>query len=113
MSQLQTTSTRRSWAGGAELIVRYLAEGVAKRGHEVTVVSTCDPSAEPYPEEFANGVRIIRFFPKKSLLEFRSETAGGAGQGTLASARRVERRGLAKACEIYSRLGRRPCCTPT
>jgi glycosyltransferase involved in cell wall biosynthesis len=51
-------------AGGAELIVQYLAEGLAERGHRVTVVSTCGPDMEPYPVEHKNGVEVIRFFPK-------------------------------------------------
>lgn len=51
-------------AGGAELIVQYLAEGLAARGHRVTVVSTCAPEMEPYPVEHRNGVEVIRFFPK-------------------------------------------------
>ncbi len=51
-------------AGGAELIVAYLAEGLAKRGHHVRVVSTCSPEMEPYPTEMQNGVEVIRFFPK-------------------------------------------------
>ena len=51
-------------AGGAELIVQYLAEGLAARGCRVTVVSTCGPEMEPYPVEHKNGVEVIRFFPK-------------------------------------------------
>lgn len=51
-------------AGGAELIVKYLAEELAQRGHRVTVVSTCGPEMEPYPVEQQNGVEVIRFFPK-------------------------------------------------
>ncbi len=51
-------------AGGAELIVAMLAEGLAGRGHRVTVVSTCSPQSEPYPVENRNGVEVIRFFPK-------------------------------------------------
>src|SRR5277367_2025709 len=51
-------------AGGAELIVSYLAEGLAQRGHRVTVVSTCGPEMDPYPSEYRNGVEVIRFFPK-------------------------------------------------
>lgn len=51
-------------AGGAELIVQYLAEGLVTRGHRVTVVSTCGPEMEPYPVEHKNGVEVIRFFPK-------------------------------------------------
>ncbi len=51
-------------AGGAELIVAYLAEGLAARGHKVSVVSTCAPDMEPYPIEMQNGVEVIRFFPK-------------------------------------------------
>ncbi len=50
-------------AGGAELIVSYLCEGLVKRGHRVTVVSTCGPDMEPYPVETRNGVEVIRFFP--------------------------------------------------
>lgn len=51
-------------AGGAELIVSYLAEGLVERGHQVTVISTCGPEMEPYPIEMRNGVEILRFFPK-------------------------------------------------
>jgi glycosyltransferase involved in cell wall biosynthesis len=51
-------------AGGAELIVSYLAEGLVKRGLRVTVVSTCGPEMEPYPTESRGGVEVIRFFPK-------------------------------------------------
>jgi glycosyltransferase involved in cell wall biosynthesis len=51
-------------AGGAELIVQYLAEGLVERGHRVTVVSTCGPEMEPYPVEHRGGVEVIRFFPK-------------------------------------------------
>lgn len=51
-------------AGGAELIVQYQAEELARRGFEVTVVSTCGPEMEPYAEEHTNGVTILRFFPK-------------------------------------------------
>lgn len=50
-------------AGGAELIVSYLAQEVARRGHEVTVVSTCGPEMEPYPDQLSDGVKVIRFFP--------------------------------------------------
>jgi glycosyltransferase involved in cell wall biosynthesis len=50
-------------AGGAELIVAWLSEELAARGHLVTVVSTCGPEMEPYPVEQANGVTVIRFFP--------------------------------------------------
>lgn len=50
-------------AGGAELIVAYLGEELVRRGHEVTVVSTCGPEAEPYPDEVREGVRVVRFFP--------------------------------------------------
>ncbi len=57
-------------AGGAELIVAYLAEGLAAAGHRVTVVSTCGPEAEPYPIETRNGVEIIRFFPKNFYWSF-------------------------------------------
>jgi glycosyltransferase involved in cell wall biosynthesis len=51
-------------AGGAELIVQYLAEGLVENGNRVTVVSTCGPEMEPYPVEHRNGVEIIRFFPR-------------------------------------------------
>jgi len=57
-------------AGGAELIVSYLCEGLARRGHRVTVVSTCGPEMEPYPTETRNGVEIIRFFPPNLYWSF-------------------------------------------
>ena len=57
-------------AGGAELIVQYVAEGLAAKGHQVTVVSTCGPEMEPYPVENRNGVEIIRFFPKNLYWHF-------------------------------------------
>lgn len=57
-------------AGGAELIVAYLAEGLAARGHQVTAVSTCGPEMEPYPVEQRNGVEVIRFFPRNMYWSF-------------------------------------------
>lgn len=57
-------------AGGAELIVAYLAEGLVRRGHRVTVVSTCSPEMEPYPAEFRNGVEVVRFFPRNLYWSF-------------------------------------------
>jgi len=57
-------------AGGAELIVSFLCEGLVARGHRVTVMSTCGPEMEPYPVEMRNGVEIIRFFPKNLYWSF-------------------------------------------
>src|SRR5271165_2253249 len=64
-------------AGGAELIVAYLCEGLVARGHRVTVVSTCGPEMEPHPVEHRNGVEIIRFFPRNRYWSFaRGRQAG-------------------------------------
>ncbi|MFC7052624.1 glycosyltransferase family 4 protein [Hansschlegelia quercus] len=57
-------------AGGAELIVAYLAEELVRRGAQVTVVSTCGPEMEPYPVEQRNGVEVVRFFPKNVYWHF-------------------------------------------
>jgi len=57
-------------AGGAELMVAWLAEGLAAQGHRVTVVSTCGPEMEPYPVEVRNGVEVIRFFPRNVYWSF-------------------------------------------
>jgi glycosyltransferase involved in cell wall biosynthesis len=57
-------------AGGAELIVAYLCEELARRNHRVTVVSTCPPELEPYPVEIRNGVEVIRFFPPNFYWSF-------------------------------------------
>ena len=57
-------------AGGAELIVAWLSEGLARRGHRVTVVSTCGPDMQPYPVETRNGVTVIRFFPRNVYWNF-------------------------------------------
>ena len=57
-------------AGGAELIVQWLSEGLTGRGHRVTVVSTCGPEMEPYPAELVNGVTVIRFFPRNLYWNF-------------------------------------------
>lgn len=57
-------------AGGAELIVRNLAEGLVARGHRVTAVTTCGPEMEPYPAETIGGVEIIRFFPRNMYWGF-------------------------------------------
>jgi glycosyltransferase involved in cell wall biosynthesis len=57
-------------AGGAELIVAWLSEGLVERGHRVTVVSTCGPDMVPYPVEARNGVTIIRFFPRNVYWNF-------------------------------------------
>jgi glycosyltransferase involved in cell wall biosynthesis len=64
-------------AGGAELIVSYLAEVLAQRGHRVTVVSTCGPQMEPYPTEQRNGVEVIRFFPRNRYWLFERDGRGG------------------------------------
>jgi len=65
-------------AGGAERIVAYLCEGLAARGHRVTVVSTCGPEMEPYPVEARNGVEVIRFFPPNVYWSFERPTEPGA-----------------------------------
>ncbi len=57
-------------AGGAELIVAWLSEGLAARGHRVTVVTTCGPEMQPYPVETVNGVTVIRFFPRNVYWNF-------------------------------------------
>lgn len=64
-------------AGGAERIVAYLCEGLARRGHRVTVVSTCGPQMEPYPTEIRNGVEVIRFFPPNLYWSFERSLKGG------------------------------------
>jgi len=63
-------------AGGAELVVAWLAEGLAARGHRVTVVSTCGPEMEPYPAETRNGVQIVRFFPRNMYWSFARDGQG-------------------------------------
>jgi len=63
-------------AGGAELVVAYLAEGLAARGHRATVVSTCGPEMEPYPAEIRNGVEALRFFPRNVYWSFAREGHG-------------------------------------
>jgi len=63
-------------AGGAELVVAYLAEGLAARGHRATVVSTCGPEMEPYPAEHRNGVDVLRFFPRNMYWSFAREGQG-------------------------------------
>jgi len=65
-------------AGGAERIVAYLCEGLAGRGHRVTVVSTCGPEMEPYPVEVRNGVEVIRFFPPNVYWSFERPLEPGA-----------------------------------
>ncbi len=60
-------------AGGAELIVAYLSEGLVDRGHRVTMVSTCGPDMEPYAPEVRNGVEVIRFFPRNMYWSFTRE----------------------------------------
>jgi glycosyltransferase involved in cell wall biosynthesis len=57
-------------AGGAELIVAWLSEGLVQRGHQVTVVSTCGPEMQPYPVDSRNGVTVIRFFPRNVYWNF-------------------------------------------
>ena len=60
-------------AGGAELIVAWLAEELAAREHRVTVVSTCGPEMQPYPVEQRNGVTVLRFFPRNVYWQFARE----------------------------------------
>ncbi len=68
------------FAGGAELIVSYLAEGLAARNHRVTVVSTCGPKMEPYPVEMQNGVEVVRFFPPNLYWSFDRNRDPGMGK---------------------------------
>ncbi|HTW71820.1 MAG TPA: glycosyltransferase family 4 protein [Acetobacteraceae bacterium] len=68
-------------AGGAELVVAYLAEGLAARGHRATVVSTCGPEMEPYPTETRNGVEVLRFFPRNMYWSFAREGHGRISHG--------------------------------
>jgi len=63
-------------AGGAELVVAYLAEGLVARGHRATVVSTCGPEMEPYPREIRNGVEVVRFFPRNMYWSFARQGHG-------------------------------------
>lgn len=64
-------------AGGAELVVADLCEGLAERGHQVTVISTCGPEMEPYPVEVSNGVTVIRFFPRNVYWNFARQREPG------------------------------------
>ena len=64
-------------AGGAELIVSYLAEGLAAAGQRVSVVSTCGPEMEPYPPEQRGGVDIFRFFPPNLYWSFNRDRNPG------------------------------------
>jgi len=64
-------------AGGAERIVSYLCEGLVRRGHRVTVVTTCGPHMEPYPTEIVNGVEVIRFFPPNFYWSYDRNRAPG------------------------------------
>ena len=57
-------------AGGAELVVADLCEGLVRSGHQVTAVSTCGPEMEPYPVETREGVTVIRFFPRNVYWNF-------------------------------------------
>src|SRR6201998_2536263 len=68
-------------AGGAELVVAYLAEGLASRGHRATVVSTCGPEMEPYPAETRNGVEVLRFFPRNMYWSFARDGHGRISHG--------------------------------
>ena len=60
-------------AGGAELMVSWLSEGLVRRGHRVTVISTCGPEMRPYPVEIRGGVTVIRFFPRHLYWNFARE----------------------------------------
>ena len=79
-------------AGGAELVVAYLAEGLAARGHRATVVSTCGPEMEPYPAEIRNGVEVLRFFPRNMYWSFAREGQRQNQPRAMARARCLESR---------------------
>ena len=64
-------------AGGAELVVADLCEGLVERGHQVTVLSTCGPEMEPYPVETRNGVTVIRCFPRNLYWNFARQREPG------------------------------------
>jgi len=59
--------------GGAEINVKREAEGLAQRGHQITVIAT-SPDRKSYAEE-VNGVRIYRLSPLNLYPMFRYQDA--------------------------------------
>jgi glycosyltransferase involved in cell wall biosynthesis len=60
--------------GGAEIVVEQLAKGLVKKGHRVTVVSTCG-HAERESESLQDGVNVVRFFPSNLWWLYESSEA--------------------------------------
>ncbi|MEO6195153.1 MAG: glycosyltransferase, partial [Thermoanaerobaculia bacterium] len=48
---------------GLTLYVRQLAEGLAARGHRVTVLCARHSADTPFGESIENGVRVVRLWP--------------------------------------------------
>ena len=47
---------------GVQFVTQYLAEGLAKKGHNVTILTNCNEKRENNKIEFHNKVRIIRIY---------------------------------------------------
>lgn len=60
MRVLITVNTYRPHVDGVQFVTTYLAEGLAKRGHTVDVVTYADKQS-PVGEEEINGVRVLRW----------------------------------------------------
>lgn len=59
MKIIFTVNTYYPLRDGVQFVTQYQAEGLAKRGHDVTVVTVKYPGTKK--EEIVNGVRVIRF----------------------------------------------------
>ena len=84
MNILHVTHNYHPVIGGAELMMKHISEGLAKRGHQVTILTSNAPSAEAYVNsrvktlpsggEIVNGVVVRRLplwqlpFPIQTLL---------------------------------------------
>ena len=60
MKILFTTFSFFPETSGVPVVVQYLAEGLIKKGHEVTVV-TCLNGHDYNREEEINGIKVFRF----------------------------------------------------
>lgn len=73
MKILITTHTYLPNKDGVQFVNQYLAEGLVKRGHQVTVLTYCYPSRTRVPREVINGVRVIRWNARTSCTFHKGE----------------------------------------
>ena len=112
MSSLSNNIYPPIMAGGAELIVAWLSEGLAARGHRSPWSPPAGRRWSRIRSRSRNGVTVIRFFPRNVYWNFAREGSKRHRRDALASARCLEPRCRQAVPAILERSAARMSCTP-